>query len=149
MPDATARVEMERYCPQSLLDLTRAVVRGQIVQRSVVLERHAYREQRIVAGTLQYVGATHRDAAACYGLAEPAHASLFTTHQARGAKHEGGFPRARRADEPDDFPSLDLHRHPAQRVNSHGAPVRTRTESLGKTVDNKCGSHRSPRENER
>src|SRR5687767_13231355 len=97
MAHLAAGMEMERYSAHCGIDLERTVGDGQVMECRVILQRFAYREERVVGRSLRYVRETHRHAVSRHRLAEPADGSRFAAQQPRRAKKKSRFSRSGRA----------------------------------------------------
>src|SRR5687768_16471120 len=124
MTHLSTGVEMERYGAHCGIDLERTVGDGQVMECRVILQRFAYREERVVGRSLRHVRETHWHAVSRHRFAEPVDCSRFAAQPPRGAKKKSRFARSSGANEPDDFSAPDLEVHAAKGVNLQCPAVR-------------------------
>src|SRR5687768_18246655 len=135
MTDAAGSVEVQRYGAQSVIDLSSAIVCRQVVQRCVILQRFANRQERVVAAALRNISEAHRHPVARDCFAKPAHRSFLAAHEPRRAEQKSRLPRASRADEPNDLSALELEAYSLERAHRHGTAARTGTKRLAEAVN--------------
>jgi hypothetical protein len=84
------------------------------VERGVVLERLANREEGIVSGPLRHIGEPGWDVVSGDRLTEPGDASIVGTEQTGETQKKRRFTGARPPNEPDDLTNVDVEGDIAQ-----------------------------------
>src|SRR5688572_5103420 len=141
MTHLSAGVEMERYGAHCGIDLERTVGDGQVMECRVILQRFAYREERVVGRSLRYVRETHWHAVSRHRFAEPVDCSRFAAQQPRGAKKKIRLALSVRANEPNAFSARTLRVRAADVVPRQCPAVRPCPEYLGESVDDQRRCH--------